>query len=252
MVPSRPVTTPYPTPPLVEAIFEFFIEPPAAWSAESEARLTAAYSSRFPGPRDEVASFGVELRLGPEGPSIRQGAPPEPRRLRLWTEDKGELVQFGAAMCAYNLLSHYTRFEDHIDRLEEVVATYLAEVRPTHIEWTGQRYLNRVVVPASEGGPQRYFEVYPRFPTAVHGPFALQVVAGAFENGQTVLGLTFQGERDGAAAYTLDLYARSTLPVEPSPSALRQWHEKAHESVRQTFEAVLTPAAKAEFAKEGR
>jgi len=232
----------YKTPPLVEAIFEAYFRKSPGWSELSYKRLEERLRARFDGKRDVVQSVGVEFQLGPEGQVIRQGRAPEvPRQQRIWTKDGGELFQFSPAMCAYNLLSRYTHFDEHAADIESLCADYLAEAQPTATNFLGQRYINRVVLPEGTEDPAAYFEVYPKLPSAaVHRPFALQLLAEKFADGEVMLNLAYQGEENGKALFFLDVYARSTKPLQPLAAEIRMWHERAHPVVHRTFEAALT------------
>lgn len=232
----------YKSPPLVEAIFEGYFRRSPGWSELSYKRLDERLRTRFDGKRDVVQSFGVELQLGPDGQVIGQGRAPEvPRQQRIWAKDGGELFQFSPAMCAFNLLSRYTHFDRHAADIEKLFAEYLAEAQPTAVNFLGQRYINRVVLPEGTEDPATYFEVYPKLPSAaVHRPFALQLLAEKFEDGEVSMNLAYQGEEKGKALFFLDVYARSTRPVQPLAPAIRMWHERAHPVVHRTFEAALT------------
>jgi uncharacterized protein (TIGR04255 family) len=241
----------YAKPPLVEAVFEVFVEDPSPWNDQSQQRLEQELTEKFSGPRDTLQPSAVQIQIGPEQ-AFSQRVVPEPPRRRMWTPDRGELFQFGPAMCAYNLLSHYRSFEQHAARLEELTGRYLEERKPAKIAWAGQRYVNRILVPVDQGDPASYFEVYPKLPTGQHRPFALQVVSGEFAGGQAVLNLAFQGEESGSAVYMLDIYARSSIQFTPDAVAIRRWQEQAHGVVRSSFEATLTGKTRALFQEGGQ
>lgn len=248
MLPGRGVKRNDDKPPLVEAIFEVFAKPSSDPESDGAAELRALEEEAarlFPGKKETVQAVGVKLAFGPDGPKVQQ-APDQTPQYRFWAADSSELFQFSPVMCAYNLLSHYTRFEDHVEGMRQAFALWLDHVQPGAIAWAGQRYVNRVLVPESEE-PRRYFEVYPELPAAVHGPFALQVVADSFPGGQTVVGLSFQGVHQGQAGYILDLYARSSEALETDAENLVAWQVKAHESVRKVFKLVLTSDARTLF-----
>lgn len=232
----------YKTPPLVEAIFEAYFRRSPGWSELSYKRLEERLRDRFDGKRDVVQSFGIEFQFGRDGQVVRQGQAPEaPRQQRIWAKDGGELFQFSPAMCAYNLLSRYRHFESHAPEIEKLYAEYLAEAQPTAVKFLGQRYINRVVLPEGTEDPAAYFEVYPKLPgTAVHRPFALQLLAEKFEDGEVFMNLAYQGEERSRALFFLDVYARSTKPVRPLAAEIRIWHERAHAVVHRAFEAALT------------
>lgn len=239
----------YQSPPLVEAIFEAYFRDAPGWSELSWERLDKSLRPRFDGKRDVVQTMGLELQFGPQGQVIKHGRAPEvPRQQRVWAKDDGELFQFSPAMCAYNLLAKYTHFEHHTRDIEALVGQYLEEARPRGVAFLGQRYINRVVLPEGTPDPAAYFEVYPKLPTAAgHRPFALQLLAERFSDGEVVLNLAYQGNEAGNALYFLDVYARSTGAIPPVAAEIRMWHERAHPVVHRTFEAALTAKSRGLF-----
>ena len=68
-----------------------------------------------------------------------------------------------------------------------------------------------------------------------------------FDGGEAALNLTFQGQENDQAVYFLDIYARSTVPLNPVAGELRVWQERAHESVGRAFEAAVTAKARELF-----
>jgi len=240
-----------PKPPLVEAVFEVFVDP-SAWGGErSYDEVEQRVRLRLTGKRDQLVPFALQVQLAPgKVPELSHLA--EPPRRRIWSEDGAEMFQFGPNMCAYNVLKHYEQFETHAPAMEELFGMYLGVVRPPALLWAGQRYINKVAVPAAEGAPGEWFQFYPRLPAGTHGPFGLQVMADEFPGGRTVLSLAFQGVHDGRAEYVLDIYSRSTEPPALDPKALRSWHEAAHNSVRAVFRAALTDRTRKMFEEEPR
>ena len=241
------MATPYPNPPLLEAVFELFVAGDGLdWSTETTGQIEGLLAEQFDGPRETIRPTGLQIQLSPEGVGA-QSLQPEPDRRRLWTSDRGEMFQFSPAMCAYNLLGHYRTFEQHARTLESLVRLFLEHRQPKEIAWAGQRYVNRIVVPAGAGDPATFFEIYPKVPAGQHRQFAMQILSGEFEGGQVMLNLVFQGEQEGMASYVLDIYARSSVVLKPEPAGILRWHEAAHVMVRRSFENALTAKTKALF-----
>jgi uncharacterized protein (TIGR04255 family) len=239
----------YPKSPLVEAIYEVQFRDGPGWSELSLKSFAAEMARRFSGKRDRVEPIGIHFQFGPDGKLSHEQKPPAPAITRLWSPDGGELFQFSHIMCAYNLLARYQTFEAHAGDIQALYGAFIAEAKPSGVQFVGQRYINRVNLPPGEQ-PAKYFELYPKLPQAAgHRPFALQVVAAVFEDGEVALNLVYQGEEEGNAAYYLDVYARSTRPLPPDAETLRMWHERAHPHVRGSFEAVLTTKSRELFGR---
>lgn len=250
VLPSGQVPARYETPPLKEAIFELFVKNHPGWSELSYTRLDGQFGTMYDGPRDEVAQHGFKVQFGPRG-QISQGLESlqGPVRVRRWNADKSRLVQFAPNMCAFNALApSYTTFDDYVEPMRALYDAFLGEASATEVDWVGQRYINRIVLPKGETEPAKFFHFYPTLPApASHRPFALQVVLESFPRGQVTLNLTFSGEEDEVPIYFLDIYARSTEPVALAGIEIVRWQETAHSVIRRAFDAALTPESRKLF-----
>lgn len=144
-------------------------------------------------------------------------------------------------MAAMNVLSGYSGYEEQALRVEPFFGAYLEASQPTALAWVGQRYVNKIVLPAGAAEASTYFLLYPRLPASTpHRPFSLQVVSDEFEGGVVVMSLTFQGQSAERPVYFLDIYARSTKEVAPHTESIMRWQSAAHEAVRRSFAMALT------------
>lgn len=235
------------TRPLIEALFEFNPADAPGWSELSYKRLEEKFRSRFNGAREDVQPFSADFTIEPGG-QVSQRSSILGKVRRLWSADKGELFQFSAATCAYNVLSSYTRFANHSPLMAELFGEYLGECAPTAIASVGQRYINKFLVPMDEPEAHKLFELYPCLPSAGgHRPFALQMVSETFDGGEVAVNLAFRGPELERAAYFLDIYARSTAAIEPTAAALVDWQARAHEPVRRAFNLALTSKGKEQW-----
>jgi uncharacterized protein (TIGR04255 family) len=230
----------YQHPPLVEAVYEVFLEDAPGWSELSAQHLEHKLTTSFSGKREVLNPVGLEIMMGPQGVShgAIQGAP----RVRLWTADSGSLVQFSKEMAALNVLApSYPGYESVVPSLQRFLEAYLDASRPTRLAWLGQQYHNKIELPADAPEAGTYFHYYPRVPTAgTHRPFSLQVVSEVFDGGEVVLNLTSQGQPTERPIYFLSVYARSNKEIEPRLEKIVNWQTAAHEAIRRSFAAVLT------------
>lgn len=216
------------------------------WSQLSQTRLKERLANVFDGEEEVLEPFGMQLTVGPKG--VAQKISRGPKRLRLWSKSRGEMVQFDETTCAYNILTAYTKFEDHIERLGAVMGLYVEEAKPSGIAWAGQRYINKVELPVSGADPASFFAFYPKIPTgSEHRPFAMQFVAEVFAEGEVVVSLNFQGIQNDKAIYFLDLYVRSRTPLLAEAESVVAWQKHVHEAVRKAFKMALTPEAISSF-----
>ena len=233
----------YTKPPLVEALCEVYAQDAPGWSDSSAQRLEERFRNAFSGEAETLELRGVEFELGTEL-EARQRAISSVRR-RLWTMNGDRMIQFEAGMCAYNVLGQYSTFEAYAADIKDFVAGYLAEARPTALRWTGQRYINKVVLPRDEANPSMYFTIYPSLPASTtHRPFALQVVMEQFQGGQVVLNLTYRSQEAEGEVYLLEIYARTVEKIEPEATRILDWQRAAHTAVRSVFETAITNRAR--------
>jgi uncharacterized protein (TIGR04255 family) len=239
----------YAHPPLIEAIYELYPLDAPGWSELSYSRLASRFRDAFDGEKDVLEGVGVQFTAGQISSPTAFVQPP---RHRIWTKGRGEMFQFSPQLCAYNVLSPaYTQFENHVGRAREVFSAWLEEAQPTAIAATGQRAINRIVLPVASNDPAEFFEVSPRLPLSPkHRQFAFQVLFETFEDGEVVLNLAHRGEggdEQAGAVYYLDISARSTSTVPPIAERLAGWQTRAHRYVREAFQNALTERCKQLF-----
>ena len=240
----------YGAPPITEALYEAFVEPrpDLDWSEEKAFTIRDAFDG-FTG-RSEVL-HDVEMQVAVRRDEFQHGVRQAPPRFRWWHDNEKRAVQAGANMCAHNILPPYSEYEDYVSATERLFSVYLEQTSPVRVTWTGQRYINEVRVPA-ECEPSDFFTIYPAIQGLGkrHSNMALQVETASFEDVSTVTNLALRRLDDEVAVYTLDIYARSTRPVERSPDALMAWHNLAHRTISESFEFAITNEARAAFEEE--
>jgi uncharacterized protein (TIGR04255 family) len=227
--------------PLREAVFELFADPEATttWSAAAPEHVRAQFPE-YGYHEEAIQEVGLQFQMGPDGPVTKQYAPRA--RFRRWDAEKKTAIQFGAYMCAYNILgAGYTQFENHVAMIARVLRCYVDEAQPTKIAWVGQRYINAVKLPRADVDVASYFSIYPTLPTSAgHRPFALQVQMAETKNCTVIVNLALEQADDDEATYTLDIYARSVGEVPIDIDALKTWHVSTHEVVRSVFAHTTT------------
>lgn len=222
--------------PVVEAIFEFFVEG-ASIPPNVAGQIFEKLQKDYAGKRDEQVS-AAEIDLGPSGPRVRTAKP----RHRLWRTDGTALAQFAEDMFAFNALRPYTHYADYSEQIARLFQLYTELAQPSGFRFLGQRYINLVTLPSHDAHPADYFSIYPRIRREGR-IFAAQIQTHELANGTVVLNLAFQGsDADDRPTYALDLYARTVrggaVPVEWA--AVKSWHDTAHAAILEAFEVALT------------
>lgn len=245
----------YLSPPLVEAVFELFIEPASAlWSNATFERAREQFSD-FSGQEESLEPYDVTMQVGP-GRNFSHGVQSGPHRIRRWDTKRQRAIQFSSQMCAYNVLPQaYGHFEQHIDTLTQVFTFFLEEAKPSKIWWVGQRYINLIKIPSQTDDVSSYFAIYPRFPEPLnrgHRPFSLQAQTAEFQRGSVQMGLHLQANNGDTVNYLLDIYASGEV-VTPDLNELIDWQRSAHEQVSASFELCISDRSRDElFGRSGR
>jgi len=238
----------YAEPPLTEAVFELFADADAAQGFEA-AQFFSQYGEYVSEPQPwQNAVVGLQVR---DGQLLSTSLKREGSAERRWNKERNRAVLVGAEVLAYNVLPPYGRFDDHRPVLTRLLESYLALARPTSLQWVGHRYLNRIT---AAGKPSELLAIYPRFPDALeakHPPFSIQVEAASFDGGVVVANLGLAECTDDEATYLLDLYARSSVPLNGwGVPEMISWHDRAHVAVSDAFEMAITNAARKQFKEQ--
>lgn len=237
----------YERPPLVEAVFELFAEPSGDhFEAAGFFSQFSEYSSE-PEPWSN-AVVGVELR---EGRLVSSSLKDQSRGERRWNKDRTRGVLVGPGVLACNILPPYGHFAEHRPLLTRLLAAYVATAKPSALGWIGHRYINRI---RARGTPSELLAIYPKLPESLaanHPPFSIQVEAAKFPHGVVVASLGLAEHADGEATYVLDIYARSSVPLNSwGIEEMISWHDRAHLAVRDAFEMAITDAARTLFKEQ--
>ena len=243
----------YRSPPLVEAVFEIFLDGalPTSWSEDSFSDAQKLFPE-FTFHEESLEDYAFMVRVAPNN-SVSQAMSRAPRRLRWWDEPRQRAIQFSSHMCAYNVLVEaYGHFEDHLETLRRILGFFIAEARPKSIPWVGQRYLNSIKIPQEESDVASYFAIYPRLPEEIgegHIQFTLQLQTAVFEQGDVQVGF-YPGKPNSegdAIPYILDVSARSVGNIEPDANQILSWQQNAHEHVNRAFELCVSDRSRKEI-----
>jgi uncharacterized protein (TIGR04255 family) len=240
--------------PLVEAIFELFAEPSSEsrWGSSVDLKAIETALPEYAFHEERLRDLGVHVQF--RGGKVQSNLHNPRLRIRRWDEPRQQAVQFGAHMCAHNVLSGaYTTFDDHREVIGRVFRCYLERAEPSQLAWVGQRYINAIQLPADEHDVASYFALYPQLPESLaggHRELAVQVRTVDFKNGHALVNLSLKGVEGGVATYILDIYARSSGPPPGDPDALLSWQVDAHDAVWKSFELSVTAKSREQLFKE--
>lgn len=241
-MPGRPH---FDAPPMVEAVFDCFVESDASLEA-----LEAPFFSKFPeyaGPRDEWQSFGASF----EFKSGKLSTAPTKGGVRRWNAKRSRAVLLGGGVLAMNVVPPYGHIEDHLPHLRELLSVFLELAKPRRIGWLGQRYLNQVRIEFSERLPPiRLFTLAPAIPeerAVTHPPITAQLEVARTEAAVVLSTLALSAKNALGAVYTLDVYGRTSGEVPTSAQSIVDWHSATHEIIIDAFLSSITDEARKRF-----
>jgi uncharacterized protein (TIGR04255 family) len=154
-----------PNPPIVEAVLDIECDlPPGQHVTEIEAPALERLRDQYPKFRHQfMQEHMVEVR--PPQPA-RQSTRQWVQALQFLKEDEKQLVQVRAQGYSFNRLAPYTSLDDYLPEIERTWRLYLELVKPLKVRLIRLRYINRILLPLTEGRVQLddYFTVAPRLP----------------------------------------------------------------------------------------
>ena len=248
-----PLTRPhFDAPPLVEAVFDCFVEPGA--NVTDLRALEDTFFARFPEfiaeTRQEWQRFEARLEMK-EGQPTGSAFDVKQAGVRRWNAAKTRGVLIGPSVLAMNVVPPYGHFEDHAPQLRALLDGFLATAAPNRIEWLGHRYINQVQIAlADQKSPADLFRLYPSLPkprALTHPAVTVQVETSRFQESVVLTTLNLSAKTPDSAIYTLDVYARTVGSVPSTSSSMTDWHASAHEAVVDAFLAGITAEARRLF-----
>jgi uncharacterized protein (TIGR04255 family) len=250
---SGAMPTPRPhfdAPPLVEAVFDCFVEPSelAPGLEELDREFFKAFPT-FEGKKQDWRRFEARFEVQRGQPS--QSLAMHPAGVRRWNKEHTRGVLVGPGVLALNVLPPYGEFEDHAPQLRALLDAYLGTAKPLRIDWLGHRYINQVEISLTDKETAAdLFHVYPaalHAQASLHRPITVQLESSQFPNGIVMTTFALSALNAEKAIYSLDVYGRTTGPVAASPAEIMDWHFVAHDAVVNAFLASITPTARRRF-----
>lgn len=238
-------------PPLIEAVFDCFVEPGDATELSAvEGPFFALFPDYKPETRQEWHQFSSRV-------DFRDGKPfasPIDTRLagvRRWNADGNRGVLVGPGVLALNIKPPYGHFEDHVPHLRDLVHAFITVVAPKRIQWLGHRYINQLELELEEGiDPGALLSLYPQLSKGralTHPPLTVQLESGRFDGGSVVTTLALAAKTPQKVIYSLDIYARTSADIELAASSVAGWHAVAHAAIMDAFLESITPEARRRF-----
>lgn len=229
------------SPPLVEALCEFRFVPSGTWDWTIPGRLYDLISEDFP---DRAQVEEVAMQLEP-GDVLTHRVVKGPGRVQLKRSDGSAMVQVGPNLLVINQLKPYTGWPDFLARILDVYETYKKLASSLDIARIGLRYINQIplseemtdlsllisVDPPLTGRLQRpLLGFYQRYELSNEEPEGVLIHQSGLQ----------KNEDSDFILIDLDFNSQTVEGVAAS-SDLREWLEKAHNCIEESFIDSLNP-----------
>lgn len=149
--PMKNVEVKFSKPPIIEAIVDIDCDlPPGQDFAGLEAPARDTFRSAYPRMRKQhVQELHVTTKTGgPLEPTVRSQ---RIQSFQFLTPDEKQLIQVRAQGYSFNKLSPYTTLDDYLPEIERTWTAYCAVATPLQIRTVRLRYINRILLPMTEG-----------------------------------------------------------------------------------------------------
>jgi uncharacterized protein (TIGR04255 family) len=237
-------TRKYKNPPLVEAVFEYFFSS-TEWTSIIPGLFYSEIKDKFPNISQNKGGFGVTF----DGKGLRIGGGNSD--LTQYKNQEGNtIIQLSSNMLTVNKLPKYEGWESFIEIIINAVEALKMIINITKVERIGLKFLNKIDINFhSLENLKKYFTIYPVIPLPSENnlnSIQLNIETPIIENKEilAILLSTLQKEPNYQAPVMFQLYTTRIADVQPD---YREWLEKAHLTLYDSFNQSLTAEAKNQF-----
>ena len=232
----------YNNPPIEEALVEFHMAPGQDWDLTIPGKLHERVKTAYPGkPRQQklLQASVLTVQGQPPGFEVQEGI----SRVQLVDTEGRKLLSLGPDVLSVNVLRPYDDWEAFRPRIVDALQAYIDVSGTEKVSRIGVRYINKVVVHASDITLNEYFLcgpcVPPGLPKKVGG--FLNRAEHIYDDGVKLL-VTFasiDSEKESSAfLLDLDLIWEGSEPLDHD-SAINKVDD-LHEREGIAFEALIT------------
>ncbi len=152
--------------PIIEAVMDIDCDfSPVQDLAGLEAAARDCFRDRYPKLRKQLLQeFEVTTKSGT--PPQSTARPHRVQAFQFLTADEKQLVQLRRQGYSFNRLSPYTKFDDYLPEIERSWIAYRGVTSPLQIRAVRLRYINRILLPMTNGKCQLddYLKAAPQLP----------------------------------------------------------------------------------------
>ncbi len=230
------------SPPLIEALCEFFFAPQTTWDWTLPDRLYAQIRDEFP-VKTQTDSVTFPFHVTPNQ-SVAQPGTRAPDRVQFKRADGSAMVQVAPLLLVVNHLKPYQEWERFRELIIGMFSRYADLVGPWKVQRIGLRYINRVLLPERPCDLSDFVTVVNQSLSGVLArPLSGFYQRYELEHDQPAGTLVHQSGivREGdQEAIMLDLHFISAVEVDEA-SVLVPWLNDAHDRIGEAFVASLNP-----------
>lgn len=245
----------YKHPPIEEALVEFRFKSDQGWDPTMPGQLHGKLSEAYPGkPRQQnVVEASLVAQQG-QGANfaVREGL----GKVQLVNHDATRLVGIGHDALSVHMLRPYqseaenSGWDEFRPRIVAALSAYWDVADPSGVRRIGMRYINKLVVPATDADPARYLKAAPPSVEGIQAPldgFVGRAEYAYHDDIRLVVSHATVGAPEGSVAFLMDVDL-IWLPSEAvdMDAALKKMDELRVRE-RDVFEALITDDARILF-----
>lgn len=234
----------YTSPPLVEAVFEYFFNS-TEWSSIVPGLFYSEIKDKFPNISQNKGGFGVTF----DGKGLKIGGGNSD--LTQYKNHEGNtIIQLSSNTLTVNKLPKYEGWESFIEIIVYAVESLKKVLNINKVERIGLKSINKIDIKVhSLENLKKYFTIYPVIPIPSNNnlnSIQLNIETPIIENKEilAILLATLKKEPNYQAPVMFQLYTTRIADVQ---SDYREWLEKAHLTLYDSFIQSLTSEAKKQF-----
>lgn len=222
--------------PIREALIDFRVRLPPAFSPETLLALTEELSAQYPGV-GPVHQFQGAIQLGGEGPVSVHGTP-QLLGYRLESADGLGIAQVRIDGFTFSRLEPYESWDRMVDDAWIVWRMYAERSKPLGVERIATRFINRIALPPS-GQLAEVFSVPPVVPDGRMDSLLFRYQLAPTDGVTAIVSLATGDGPDPSMILDIDCFVRKSFPTDDD--ALQRQLRKVRDAKNRIFFGSLTP-----------
>ncbi len=228
--------------PITEALCEFQFISKEQWDFTIPGLIYEKVKKKFPIKQQQT---GIEMQLRPTEKGFEHKVEPAPPRTQFFRKNRKALIQVAPDLFVVNHLKPYTSWARFKPLILDNFKIFKTVARPQGFKKIGLRYINKIDIKGRSIKLEDFFTFYPSTPPGFpreYSGFISRVEIPYFGDRDRLLITiaSIQPEKPNITSIILDIDYIMHKPEAISTNSLDGWIEKAHSTIKNTFESCIT------------